>query len=399
LYGGGGEQVAIHILRNMDRSRFEPMAISFFDRVGAEGERLLENDGINVSYLGKRLGPDVRMVWRIHETLKRREPDVVHTHLRCLRYALPALVASRGSLTAVHTVHNLAQREVIRGDQLLYRFAFRRLGVTPVAIADAVHKSIQEVYQVSAPLIRNGVPVSQYQGTYEMRLKWREQHQIAPDEIVFVNVARLSPQKNQRLLLNAFARVASRHRPLRCLLVGSGPLESELRQQAEALSLQNKVRFLGQREDIREILAASDVGVLSSDWEGNPLSVMEIMASGKPMVGTAVGGVPELVLPGTGFLVSAGDVVAFADAMEQLVCDPDQRARMGAAGAELAQRHFSVSTMTRQYESLYEAQLRLRVSSSGTAPSMVETGGLIEGRNALLVRLKRHRSIGNNPTR
>jgi glycosyltransferase involved in cell wall biosynthesis len=368
LSGGGGEQVAIHLLRNMDRSWFEPMAISFFDRRGAEAERLLENEGITVTYLGKRLGFDPRMAWRIRETIKQRKPDVVHTHLTCLRYALPALVASRGSLTAVHTVHNLAQREVIRRDQLLYRFAFRRLGVTPVAIADAVHKSIQEVYRVTAPLIRNGIPVSQYQGTHEMRLKWREQHQIAPDEIVFVNVARLSPQKNQRLLLHALARVASRHRRLCCLLVGSGPLESELRQQAEALSLQNKVRFLGQREDVREILAASDVGVLSSDWEGNPLSVMEIMASGKPMIATAVGGVPELVLPGTGFLVSAGDVVAFADAMERLVCDPDLRARMGAAGTELAQRHFSASAMARQYEHLYEAQLRIRISSRGTAP-------------------------------
>jgi len=373
LYGGGGEQVAFHILRHMDRNRFEPMAISLFDRAGAEAERLLDGHGINVSYLGKRLGPDVRMVWRIHETLKRRKPDVVHTHLMCLRYALPALVAYRSSLSVVHTVHNVAQREVTRGDQLLYRFAFRRLGVTPVAIADAVHKSIQKVYDVGAPLIRNGVPVSQYQGTEAMRVKWREKHQIAPDEIVFVNVARLSPQKNQRLLLHSLARVASRHRRLCCLLVGCGPLESQLRQQAKALCLQDRVRFLGQREDIPEILAASDVGVLSSDWEGNPLSVMEIMASCKPMVATAVGGVPELVLPGTGYLVNAGDFVAFADAMERLACDPNLRSRMGAAGGELAKRQFSASTMARQYECLYEAQLRKRMSAGCKAAWVAET--------------------------
>lgn len=373
FHGGGGEQVAIHILRNLDRSRFEPMGISLFDRLGAEGERLVENDGIDVSYLGKRLGPDPRMTWRIHETLKRREPDVVHTHLGCLRYALPALVALRNSVCAVHTVHNVAQREVSRVDQRLYRFAFKRLGVTPVAIADAVHKSIEDVYQFHAPLIRNGIPVSQYEGTEEMRMKWREEHRIAPDEIVFVNVARLSPQKNQRILLNAFARVGSKHSQVRCLMVGSGPLESELRLQAEALNLQDKVRFLGQRDDIREILAASDIGVLSSDWEGNPLSVMEIMGAGKPMIATAVGGVPELVLPGTGYLVNCGDVVAFADAMERLACDADLRRKMGAAGAELAKREFSASAMARQYENLYEAQLRKRVTSRHTAASVAES--------------------------
>jgi glycosyltransferase involved in cell wall biosynthesis len=130
---------------------------------------------------------------------------------------------------------------------------------------------------------------------------------------------------------------------------------------------------LGQREDIPEILAASDVGVLSSDWEGNPLSVMEIMASSKPMVATAVGGVPELVLPGTGYLVNAGDFVAFADAMERLACDPNLRSKMGAAGGELAKRQFSASTMARQYECLYEAQLRKRMSAGCTAAWVAET--------------------------
>lgn len=363
LSSGGGEQVAVHLLRYMDRSRFEPMAISFFNRRGTHSEALLENEGVSVTYLEKRLGFEPRIAWRIRELVKDCRPDVVHTHITSLRYALPAILARRGSLCAVHTVHNLAQREVIRADQLLYRFAFRHLGVIPVAIADAVHKSIQEVYGLNAPLIRNGIPISEYQNSEKIRMRWRQQHNVPPEEILFVNVARFSPQKNQRLLLNAFARVASKHRLVRCLLVGSGPLELALREQVEALSLRDRVWFLGQREDIREILAASDIGVLSSDWEGNPLSVMEMMTSGKPMVATAVGGVPELVLPGTGFLIRAGDVTSFADAMERLARDPNLRDTMGAAGAELARRQFSASAMARQYEALYEHQLRKRVSS------------------------------------
>lgn len=355
LSGGGGEQIAVHILRHIDRSRFEPMAVSFFARSGAEQEELLENEGIPVQYLEKKLGFDGRMLWRIHETIKRFQPNIVHTHLRCLRYALPALVSFRGSVCGVHTVHSLAQREVSRVDQMLYRFAFRNLGVTPVAIGDAVHKSIEEVYGLSASVIRNGIPVSEYQGTEATRVRWRKEHGIEPKEIVFVNIARLWQAKNHRLLLDAFARVAFKYSSVRCILVGCGPLESDVRQQVEALSLQARVLFLGQREDIREILAASDIGVLSSDWEGNPLSVMESMASGKPMIATAVGGVPELVLTGTGILVAAGDVTSFAQAMEHLVCHSDLRLSMGTAAAELARRQFSVSAMARQYESLYES--------------------------------------------
>jgi len=147
----------MNLLRGMDRSRFEPMLVSLFGRGKSMIEALLEKENIKVVYLGKRLGPDLRMPMRIYRALEDLDADVVHTHLSCLRYALPAIVALRKRVVAVHTIHNLAQFEVCRFDRALYRIGFRYLNVTPVAIADAVQESCIQVYGLKGALIPNGI--------------------------------------------------------------------------------------------------------------------------------------------------------------------------------------------------------------------------------------------------
>jgi glycosyltransferase involved in cell wall biosynthesis len=333
------------------------MAISLYERRGSDIEGFLDDDGIKVAYLGKTPGIDLSMIGKIGRLVRSFEPDVIHTHLYSLRYMMPTLVWRRAKSVTIHTLHNLAQHDGRPIDRVVYRFAFRHQRVIPVAIADAVRKSIIDVYGLNAPLIPNGIPVHEYQKGLEKRELWRTQHGIQPNDVVFVNLGRLSKQKNQKLILNAFAKVVTRVPFLRCLFVGDGELKAELKRQAAALSLESKVEFLGLRFDVPDILAASDVGLLSSDWEGNPLSVMETMAAGKPMVATAVGGVPELVPLNSGIVVQPGNVEAFAEAMYQMAHAPELRMRMGAAAKEFARGHFSAATMTRRYESLYEDAL------------------------------------------
>ena len=147
--------------------------------------------------------------------------------------------------------------------------------------------------------------------------------------------------------------------PLCLLLVGGGELENAVREQVAALGLQERVRFLGVRADVADILRASDVFVLSSRWEGNPLSVMEAMAAGLPVVSTAVGGVPELVRDReTGLLVPSEDAEALTRAMQALVDDPVRRQAMGAAARQYAVAHFDIRHTVRGYEQLYESLLK-----------------------------------------
>jgi glycosyltransferase involved in cell wall biosynthesis len=143
------------------------------------------------------------------------------------------------------------------------------------------------------------------------------------------------------------------------VLVGGGKLGPELEKEAEALGLGDRVRFLGPRSDIPEILGAADVFVLSSDYEGSPLSIMEAMAAGKPVISTAVGGVPELVEDGrSGLLVPRGSPKALAEAVNLMVKNHEAREAMGRASLGLATERFDARVMTRAYEGLYDEIVR-----------------------------------------
>jgi len=121
------------------------------------------------------------------------------------------------------------------------------------------------------------------------------------------------------------------------------------------LGLTNRVHFLGLRTDIPDVLGAADIFVLSSDYEGNPLSVIEAMAAGLPIVSTAVGGVPELLQNGKeGFIVQPGNADGISEAMVTLLKDSDLSRTMGRAAALRAKAKFDVSSMVRAYEELYE---------------------------------------------
>jgi len=286
---------------------------------------------------------------------------VVHTHIIGLNYAYLLMLRYR-TPARVHTVHSLAQREMgVRVGAWVRTLAFRyRIGgVVPVAVAEEVRASIQQLYgYLDPPLIPNGIPTDEYAPNPDTRAQWRQAHGIEPCATVLVHVGRFAPPKNHALLIEAFAQVRS-DAPLYLLLVGGGELENAVREQVAALGLQERVRFLGVRADVADILRASDVFVLSSRVEGNLMSVMEAMAAGLPVVSTAVGGVPELVRAGvTGLLAPSEDAGALAQAMQALVDDPVRRQAMGAAARQHAVAHFDIRHTVRGYKQLYESLLK-----------------------------------------
>jgi len=352
--GGGAEKVAATLLRTSDPERFDVRAISLRGPFGSEDlEETLAQDGVPVWYMGKKRGFDSLVVARVARTLEHFRPQVVHTHTYALRYALPYMLWRR-TPAMVHTVHNLAEREIEWYGRWVHRLAFRR-GVLPVAIAREVADSIRRVYGIDEfPLIPNGIPVDTFRSPSIDRERWRNKEGFAPTEILFVCVAWLRPQKNPVLLLESFRRGPASDPRAHLLLVGTGALRSKLERQIGASGLQERVHLLGKRADVPEILNAADVFVLSSDYEGNPLSVMEAMASGKPMICTAVGGVPELVENGCGLLVPPQDAQALSRAMSYVLESPKARKSMGRALARRAVERFDLRAMTEAYEDLYK---------------------------------------------
>lgn len=354
LSPGGAERVAVHIVRALNRQRYEPTVISFTGRLDCDLDHLLDKAGIEVRYLGKRPGFDYRMYYRLPPVLKECQPDIVHTHLHVLRYALPFLLLLKNA-SLLHTVHNLAEREIEPRARWVQGYALNH-GVVAVAVAQEVALSLERLYGVQrCRVISNGIPTDSYASPQTRREKWRAREGFGQDDVLFVCVAQFRPQKNHELLLKAFAQGPAGDPKAHLVLVGEGVLREKLEEQTNNLGLVRQVHFLGLRTDIPDVLRAMDVFVLSSDWEGNPLSVMEAMASGLPIVSTAAGGVPDMFQHGKqGLLAPIGDLQALSDCMRALLRNGEARRSLGLAAQRRAKEKYDVSTMVRAYEDVYE---------------------------------------------
>jgi len=354
LSPGGAERVAVHIVTGLNRQRYEAVVVSQSGRLKCDLDRLLEEAGVEVRYLGKPPGFDYRMYSRLHRVLRDSRPDIVHTHIQVLRYALPSMLLLKHA-SLLHTVHNMAEREVEPRARWIQRYAFNH-GVVPVPVAETVAVSLKRLYGIQqCRVIPNCIPVDYYACPQTPRREWRAREGFGDQDVLFVCVARFAAQKNHALLLSAFAQGPASDPNAHLILIGEGPLREQLEDQAKDLGLGSQVRFLGLRADIPDALGAMDVFVLSSDWEGNPLSVIEAMASGLPIVSTAVGGVPDLFESGKeGFLVQPGDVQGFSNSMAYLSRNREVRLSMGMAAARRARENYDVAIMVQAYEELYE---------------------------------------------
>lgn len=362
---GGAERLTVNLMRYLNKDKYEVKAISMFGPLETELESILKKENIPVYYLGKRKGFDPSMFFKIDKVIKTLRPHIVHTHRYVLRYTLPSLLI-RKIPVKVHTVHNVAEKEVDNIGKIIHKIAFSR-GVIPISISRMVSESLTSVYGIkNIPLILNGIPVKYYQNANITREEWRAKEGFTLRDFLFVNIARLSPQKNQELLIKAFAEGPARNDEAKLIIVGDGNERERLKKIVKSLGIEKKVYFLGIRTDIPDILNASDVFVLSADWEGNPLSVMEAMAAGKAVIVTSVGGVPELIRNGkTGILVPPKDVIALSGAMQALMTNRDFCIKLGEEARKFAEAEFDIKVMVKKYEDLYEMLLTSSKRSMG----------------------------------
>ncbi|HZW18369.1 MAG TPA: glycosyltransferase [Luteimonas sp.] len=182
----------------------------------------------------------------------------------------------------------------------------------------------------------------------------RQSLSLQADALVFGCVARLTPEKRHVDLVDAFARMRATFPQARLVLLGDGPLQGEIEARVASLGVAGAVRMTGMRPDVEAILPALDVGMLVSSTEGMSNAILEMMASGLPMIATDVGGNPSLVASGaTGLLVPARAPGRLAEAMLALAADPALRHRMGEAARQRVEREFSLAAMVRAFDQAY----------------------------------------------
>ena len=285
--------------------------------------------------------------------LRRLQPQIVHASSS--KAGVLGRVAARlaGVPVRVFTVHGWASSAHTGKRARLYRLAER--AVRPLTTATICVCESERAAGVAAGACdprRTFVIYTGIDATPRPRAR--------PGEGVpaIVSVGRFQAPKDAISLVRALAVLGGEHR---AALVGDGPDRAAAVTEARRLGVEDAVGFEGERHDVPEILASSHIFVLSSRSEALPVSILEAMAAGLPVVATRVGGVPELVVDGeTGLLVPAGDTRALAAALQRLVDDPDLRVRLGAAGRARVEEHFRLDSFLEAHRNLYARMLAER---------------------------------------
>jgi glycosyltransferase involved in cell wall biosynthesis len=343
---GGGELSMLDLLRGLDRRRWAPGLV-------------VPDDGA-VAARGRDLGLPIHVV---PLPALRRPGYAMLTSVRTLgrlaRTTGAALIHANGSRAMMYG--GLAGRStgrpaiwhvrIAESDGVVDR-ALYALATGVIATSDAVTRRFCRTAG-KVRLVPNGIDLARFTPRAPSPAL-RAALGVPPSSPLVLSIGRFVAEKGHRHLLEAAALIERTRPGVHWVLVGAGELEASLAREARALGLGSQVHFAGWRDDVPDVLAVADVFVLPSVNEGFGRVVVEAMAMARPVVATAVGGVPELVRDGeTGMLAPASDPRALADAVRSLLDEPARAARLGAAGRARAESRFSLTAHVDAIERVY----------------------------------------------
>lgn len=359
---GGAEEHLKTVVANIDSYGFKPTVCCIGEK-GLIGEEI-ESLGVEVITLGRMKGKgfDPRIIKGLMALIKEREIDIIHTHLyHANMYGRAAALAAR--VPVVATEHNVyksykKKRSVI--NRLLAKRTDSMIAVS-MAVKDEICKR-DSIDPAKVEVIYNGIEVERFKvPDAEEKRRAKVALGLEPDIIVAGTISRLSKQKGHTYLLRAFADLTRSFPELKLLVVGSGPLEDELKSQAEKLGLSESVIFTGARRDVPEILKALDIFVMPSLWEGFPVSLLEAFATGLPVVVSPVGGVVDAVKDRvSGLYVEPEDVDGLVAQISKLLKDNEMATGLGTEARKVVEESFSVSCMVDSLAELYTDVLARR---------------------------------------
>ena len=333
--------LAVHLRQH----GFEPIVATLGQR-GRHFEAI--QDEVQTIHLDVSSRVDVRGIARTLR-LARLQPEVVFTQGMNAQ-VLGSMVARRAGAPHVTAEHGGAGYERGWHRELLTRFVSsnvaRVICVSETQIPDLTRLGYaRDVLSV----IPNGIPEPQPEGD---RAATRRQLGFEDRDVVVLLVAMLRREKRPDVFVDAAAQAHERNAAVRGLVVGGGPLYETIR--ARAALTGAAVQVLGERSDVPTLMSCADVVCLTSDVEAMPLTALEAMAVGRPIVATAVGGLTEIVEPGaTGVLVPPGDPRAFADAIVELASNPRRRLVMGEEARTRFERDYTFERMVERYAALF----------------------------------------------
>lgn len=351
---GGAQEIFLRTISHIDTSRFDVAVCCLAGRGRLVSE--VESLGIRVLCLDAAdLKNDLSTVLKLAHLIRRHNAHVVYTHLysRANVYGRLAAILARTPVVVVGAVGygrvRLPKKRVLDYVLALFTDHF-------TALSEATREYLcreQGIGPDKVTVIYPGIDVERFADVGQ-RAAVRQELQIPLDTLVVGAVSRLVPEKGLADLMTAMARILREIPNTRLVIVGDGPLRSQLERSITGLGLQGLVHLTGSRRDIPKLLSAMDVFALPSHREGFGMALVEAMAAGLPVVATDVGGIPEVVEHGvTGFVVPPHDIGALSVNILLLLEDSALRAKMGADGRQQVQQRFTARRAAMQTQDLY----------------------------------------------
>lgn len=334
----------------------EVYLISLFDHTPTQRSLSELNKKVKFITAGKKPGIDLSSFSKLDKILSDLKPDVVHTMLTGLFYGARYIWRNRNNpkIRFVHTVHNVAKEDVHYALNYVHRLLLNKVKIVTVALTQEIKETIREYYKVDdAYVIYNGVPAPVLSEKLEEVGKEIAQYKVDEHTKVFINLARIHPQKNQQMLIQVFKRLEDKN--VVALILGDSTGQNRpLLEKLEAAAGKN-VHILGKRSNPLDYLYHSNVFCMTSIFEGLPIALLEALSLSKVSICTPVGGIPSVIQSGVnGILTSAVDeevyyqaILGYLQMKEEAIREMQQKAK------EMFEKWFTISSCAREYMQLY----------------------------------------------
>lgn len=354
---GGAEQVILNLTEFVNSDRF-----TSYVGVFREGELVSGLRKRNIRFLWLKESTqvyDYKFLRNLIQIIKQNRIDLIHSHTWGMDFYAywASKILKIPMITTVHNRYYIFEKWSRRFSYKVFISHIKKI----IAVSQDIKNLLINALKLSpekVELIYNGIDTHKFENKENLE-DIRKELKLSRDELILGNVGNLREVKDHHTLILAFNKVSSLFPQVKLLIIGEGELKSNLLKLCSELGLEKKVLFLGHREDVPSLLNLMDVFVLSSRLEGCSISILEAMASGKPVIATRVGGNPELMLEGkTGFLVPSAEPDKLAERIILLLKDENLRRKMGEEGKSRVKEKFSLERMIVNYEAIYSSILR-----------------------------------------
>jgi glycosyltransferase involved in cell wall biosynthesis len=355
---GGAQRLVSAFATNAVTYGLSPIIITLREDSAPFIQKPIHEAGIKVIHLG---APSLFNVWRFRkliDVLKREKVELVQTHL-VYANILGSLAAYKAGIPAIATLHSVSVRGGLKSKilKVIENFVLRKYATRILAVGQMVADLNEKNYiHRKVDVIPNGIPKPKFPPVQDRDRLRKEMTGDGLGSIV-ITVGRFTSAKGYEDMIQAFHLLRQRAPQPKLVMVGTGSMVNNIKNQIEDLDLDQSVFLAGEREDVPQLLASSDVFASSSHREGLPLAVLEAMMAGLPVVATSVGDIPNVVTEETGVVVPPHNPEMLADALEDLLKNPKKREAMGQAAYRRAMDEYSVEAWMKKHLALYREVL------------------------------------------